>query len=327
MLPFERERAVAVEAARLAGRVCLAIREEMLHERNHMQKAGREPVTIADYGAQAIILRHIARHFPGDRTLAEERASEFLQLTGEAEREGIRRHLGRALGQEVLVEDLTHWLDSGRERASQRVWVVDPIDGTKGFLRGDQFAVAVALLVEGELAVGALACPLMPYGGQGASDARGSIAAAVRGQGATMEPLAGGPVRPIHVSPRADAAQARVVESVEGAHTNHSFSAQIVEAVGIGGQPVRIDSQAKYAAVADGRAEVYLRRPHEAYREKVWDHAAGVLIVQEAGGRVTDTQGKPVDFTHGAQLEANHGILATNGPLHDQVLDAIRQAG
>ncbi len=325
MPPFERERAVAVEAARLAGRVCLDIREEMLRDRNHMEKAGREPVTIADYSAQAIILQHIAQHFPADSSLAEERADELLELADAAQHASICRHLGRVLEREVLVEDVAHWLDFGRERAGERVWVVDPIDGTKGFLRGDQFAVAVALLVGGELAAAALACPLMPYGGPGATDARGSIAAAERGEGATIEPLAGGPVRPMRVSPRADAAEARVVESVESTHTSHDFSARVVEAAGIGGQPVRIDSQAKYAAVADGRAEVYIRRPAGAYREKVWDHAAGVLIVQEAGGRVTDIEGRPVDFTHGEKLEANHGILATNGPLHDRVLEAIRQ--
>jgi len=58
----------------------------------------------------------------------------------------------------------------------------------------------------------------------------------------------------------------------------------------------------------------------------VWDHAAGVLIVEEAGGRVTDLLGKPIDFTHGARLEHNRGILATNGPLHDDVLAAIQEA-
>ncbi len=71
-----------------------------------------------------------------------------------------------------------------------------------------------------------------------------------------------------------------------------------------GGEIVRIDSQAKYVVVADGRAEIYIRHSGNVdYREKVWDHAAGYLIVQEAGGRVTDLDGLPLDFSHGLRLK------------------------
>ena len=72
-------------------------------------------------------------------------------------------------------------------------------------------------------------------------------------------------------------------------------------------------------------ADVYLRLPTRAdYREKIWDHAAGALIVTEAGGRVTDVDGRPLDFTRGSSLLDNRGVLATNGLLHDRVLKAIR---
>jgi 3'(2'), 5'-bisphosphate nucleotidase len=204
------------------------------------------------------------------------------------------------------------------------VWVVDPIDGTKGFLRGDQFAVAVALLVDGQPVVGALACPVMPFGAEEPSEARGVVAVAVRGQGVTVEPLDGGLPRPVRVSGLAEPASARIVESVEVDHTDHGFSAVVLKQAGVHGLPVRIDSQAKYFAVADGRAEIYIRNSRSPeYRENVWDHAAGVLIVQEAGGRVTDLDGRPIDFTHGSKLERNRGILATNGPVHDALLSAI----
>ena len=113
---------------------------------------------------------------------------------------------------------------------------------------------------------------------------------------------------------------------MEVGHTDHSFSAQVMDLTGVNGQPVRIDSQAKYLAVADGRAEIYIRRARDGYSERVWDHAAGVLLVEEAGGRVTDLYGKPLDFTQGAHLSNNRGILATNGPLHDDLLQAIERA-
>ena len=78
---------------------------------------------------------------------------------------------------------------------------------------------------------------------------------------------------------------------------------------------MRLDSQAKYAVVARGEAEAYLRLPTRAdYREKIWDHAAGVLIVEEAGGTVTDITGRPLEFTHGRDLAANRGVIVTQRP-------------
>ena len=320
---YDQAREVARNAARLAGELCLTIRAEMLDYPDHMEKAGHEPVTLADYGAQAIILRHVAEHFPQDASLAEERAAEFDVLTTELQRERIIYHLRRVLNTRVSLDDIRRWLDHGRGSQSERVWTIDPIDGTKGFLRGDQFAIAIALLVRGQPVVAALACPLMAYNA-GTGGTEGVIALAVRGEGATLEPLKGGASRPLRVSPQTDIHQARAVESVEGGHTDHTFSSQVLTLAGVGGRPLRIDSQAKYVAVADGRAEIYIRHsPTPSYRAKVWDHAAGALIVEEAGGRVTDLDGRPLDFSHGSRLEANHGILATNGAVHNRLLEAI----
>ncbi|MBC7174569.1 MAG: 3'(2'),5'-bisphosphate nucleotidase, partial [Polyangiaceae bacterium] len=101
-------------------------------------------------------------------------------------------------------------------------------------------------------------------------------------------------------------------------------SAGIVQALGLSEAPLRMDSQAKYAAVARGDASIYLRLPTRAdYREKIWDHGAGYLVVTEAGGTVTDVDGKPLDFGRGRTLEANRGVIATAGPIHDAVLAAV----
>ena len=89
-----------------------------------------------------------------------------------------------------------------------------------------------------------------------------------------------------------------------------------------------MDSQAKYAVVARGEADIYLRLPTRAdYREKIWDHAAGALIVEEAGGVVTDITGRPLEFNHGRELAANRGVIVTNGRLHAQVIEAVRAIG
>ena len=91
--------------------------------------------------------------------------------------------------------------------------------------------------------------------------------------------------------------------------------------------PYRIDSQCKYAAVARGDASIYLRLPTSAeYREKIWDHAAGAIVVEEAGGTVTDVHGNALDFSCGRKLENNQGIISTNGRFHAEVVDAVKGA-
>jgi 3'(2'), 5'-bisphosphate nucleotidase len=88
-----------------------------------------------------------------------------------------------------------------------------------------------------------------------------------------------------------------------------------------------MDSQAKYGIVARGEATIYLRVPSPSekdYREKIWDHAAGSIIAEEAGGKVTDVLGRPLDFSCGAKMKKNQGVIVTNGILHDVVLEALR---
>src|SRR5262249_23065189 len=92
--------------------------------------------------------------------------------------------------------------------------------------------------------------------------------------------------------------------------------------------PLRMDSQAKYAVVARGEADIYLRLPTRTdYREKIWDHAAGALLIEAAGGAGTGIHRKPLHVPHGRELAANRGVIVTNGRLHDRILDAIRELG
>jgi 3'(2'), 5'-bisphosphate nucleotidase len=113
---------------------------------------------------------------------------------------------------------------------------------------------------------------------------------------------------------------------VESGHSDQDESARIAAVLGIETEPFRIDSQCKYATVGRGDASIYLRMPtHADYREKIWDHAAGKLVVEAAGGKVTDIHGRSLDFSHGRALQENRGVVATSGAIHDRVIDAIRQ--
>ena len=182
----------------------------------------------------------------------------------------------------------------GAERGRGRYWTLDPIDGTKGFLRGDQYAIALALIDDGEVVLGVLGCPNLPN----PDGSTGAILAAVAGGAGARLVRRRRPTRGRCASPRRRRlAEARFCESVESGHSNQDHSAQIAARLGITAEPYRIDSQCKYAAVARGDASIYLRLPTRAdYREKIWDHAAGKFVVERAGGVVTDVTGAPLDF-------------------------------
>ena len=130
----------------------------------------------------------------------------------------------------------------------------------------------------------------------------------------------------IHVTKLTDPSQARLCESFESAHSSHKVTTRVANILGIKKPPLRLDSQAKYGMVSRGDASIYFRLPFQrSYRENIWDHAAGSIIVKEAGGRVTDLQGQSLDFSAGNKLNKNRGILATNGKLHDLLLEAVQQ--
>ena len=322
---YEWEREVAVEAVREAARLCRAVREEISPE--ILAKKDKSPVTVADFGSQALVARTLAEAFPDDPIIAEEDSAE-LRLPGNAPLlDQVLRHVRniRAEGDSTDAIDagrVCAWIDRGGTSAYRdRFWTLDPIDGTKGFLRGEQYAVALALIVEGQVAVAALACPGLD-----------AVFYAVRDEGAFGVPVesgdddAAGPPVHVRVSGRDDPAAVRFCESVESGHSAHGDAASVAGRLGMTAPPLRMDSQAKYAVVARGEADIYLRLPTRAdYREKIWDHAAGAMIVAEAGGTVTDVHGKPLEFHHGRELIANRGVIVTNGRLHDRVLGAIRE--
>ncbi|CAI5509593.1 unnamed protein product [Closterium sp. Naga37s-1] len=114
-------------------------------------------------------------------------------------------------------------------------------------------------------------------------------------------------------------------EPVEKANSNQTFTAGLADLLGISNAPLRVYSMAKYAAIARGDADIFMKFARNGYQEKVWDHAAGVVIVEEAGGVVTDAGGKPLDFTRGRFLSSlDRGIVASSSlELHQQLLTAI----
>ncbi|TYH18495.1 hypothetical protein ES288_A05G275800v1 [Gossypium darwinii] len=106
----------------------------------------------------------------------------------------------------------------------------------------------------------------------------------------------------------------------------HDLSSLIAQKLGVKALPVRIDSQAKYGALSRGDGAIYLHFPHKGYREKIWDHATGCIVVTEAGGVVTDAAGQPLDFSKGKHLDVGTGIIVTNQKLMPLLLNAVKES-
>ncbi|MGK7901818.1 MAG: 3'(2'),5'-bisphosphate nucleotidase [Hormoscilla sp.] len=318
-MSYDREKKVAVAAAIAAGKLCQQVRRDIPEA---MEKKDKSPVTVADYGSQAIICKALEEAFPDDPVVGEEDATELRKPEMRETLTKVTSYV-QELIPDATPEQIATWIDRGNGTVSRRYWTLDPIDGTKGFLRQDQYAVAIALVEDGEVKVGVLACPALA----GSGPEPGMLFAAVRGQGATAMPLAGGEEEKIRVVQADDLANLRFVESVESGHGDQSRQNAIAQAVGITQPSVRVDSQAKYGIVASGQAALYLRLPspkHPDYRENIWDHAAGAIVVEEAGGRVTDMHGQPLNFADGVKMVNNRGVVVSNGTIHDTVLAALQ---
>lgn len=321
---YQKEVQVALSAVLESAALCQKVQATVSPEM--MEKKDRSPVTVADFGSQALVCRAITEHFPGDPVIGEEdsnelRTPEKAELLEKvvsyvaAERDGATR------------DEILEWIDlGGSSEYTDRFWTLDPIDGTKGFLRREQYAIALGLIENGQVVVAALCCPNLPI--TAGSGDKGVVFCAVKGEGTQSMRMGSDSTESVEVSDTSDSNTARFCESVESGHSSHGDAAQVAAELGITADSVRLDSQAKYAIVARGDADVYMRLPtRPGYVEKIWDHAAGMLVIEEAGGKVTDIYGNDLDFTHGRGLVTNKGVIATNGRLHDAVIEALRVTG
>ena len=206
------------------------------------------------------------------------------------------------------------------------MWTLDPIDGTKGFLRGEQYSVCLALIVDAKVELGVIGCPNLFQDASKLDGPKGCMFVAVRGQGAVQMSLSGANPAPVRIPAFPDE-DLNMLESVEAAHSSHSFNDSVSLLLRITRPPTRMDSQAKYCALSRGDGGIYLRLPAtSSYIEKIWDHAPGSLLVEEAGGTITDARGLPLNFGLGRELRENYGVVAAGKTVHGKVLAAVRQA-
>lgn len=367
---FSKELDVGVRVVQMACSLCQRVQDGIVGKKGDQIKAKDDdsPVTVADWGVQATVSWILSQSFGSENVaivaeedvhtlsrkdsagLLESVISTVNECLVEAPKYGLEGP-HKALGSQEVLEAIKRCNSTGGPKG--RYWVLDPVDGTLGFVRGDQYAVALALIEDGQVILGVLGCPNYPMKKQwlnyhqryyrfmsklsppapGSWD-KGCVLYAQRGSGeAWMQPLIHDYVQltlhssatPIRVSTIDDPALATFCEPVEKANSSHSFTAGLAENVGVRRRPLRVYSMVKYAAIARGDAEIFMKFARAGYKEKIWDHAAGVVIIQEAGGVVTDAGGRPLDFSRGVFLEGlDRGIIACSGSvLHDKIIKAV----
>jgi 3'(2'), 5'-bisphosphate nucleotidase len=314
----------AIQAAVKAAVLCERIRMDLAGGES-LLKSDKSPVTIADYGAQAIICKLIRERFPDDTVVAEEDSRELRRPDRSRILEQVAGYV-KAFIPVSSSEEVCSWIDFGSDSVTDRFWALDPVDGTKGFLRGDQYAIALALIEKGIVKLGILACPNLYADVHHPLGEKGCLFLAMKGKGSFQLDRRGANKRSISVSKVTSPSEAVITESVEPDHADHLAHRWLAQKLNISKSSLRMDSQAKYGVLARGEVTLYLRVPSSAepgYKENIWDHAAGSIIAEEAGGRVTDVRGRRLDFSSGIKMEKNHGILVSNGILHETVLKAL----
>ncbi|KAL1864820.1 hypothetical protein VTK73DRAFT_5632 [Phialemonium thermophilum] len=381
--PYRKELEVAIsaveEAARISQSVLVAAAttpgspsSSLPYKQPRVQaheKDDLSPVTVADFAIQALLTARVRAAFPDDTSFVGEEDAGALredpQLLGR-----VWELLRSAAGKDEKIasrEALCDLVDlagrgtpsnggsnGGGEGSSRRVWVFDPIDGTKTFVRGEMYAVNVALLVDGEQVLSVVACPLLaadhdlPRGDGGAvpsplnnrskdPSGLGAVLFAVRGYGAWVRPLVSNenPPVPRKLPRHADAvdsvAQLRWVSCVEFAASGiDDCHAAVAARLGHGRDAFPgsdlLGWVPRWTALAIGAANatVWVYRTRS-YHAKIWDHAGAMLLFEEVGGKITDVDGRRIDLAAGRKLKGNFGFVAAPEKVHGEVLRAVRE--
>lgn len=324
---YTKEATFAVKAVKAAAQLCQQIQHDLVLPA--VSKADNSPVTVADFASQAVVAQMLNDAFPDLPLVAEEDSALLKENSQSKTLDVVHQYVAR-LYPRVTSNTILDWIDRGRGEPGGSFWTLDPIDGTKGFIRGDQYVVALALIVDGNVAVAAMGCPNLDARMRPDHAGPGSVTIAVRNEGTWAIGMADGEWSRLKVSDCDLPDCARMLRSFESAHTDPAKIDQIREELGLKSDPILMDSSAKYGLLAAGEGELILRllspfRPE--YSENIWDHAAGALLIEEAGGEITDLQGKELDFSRGRKLIDNIGVLTSNGHLHARVLQALARVG
>lgn len=257
------------------------------------------------------------------------------------------KHEPLAIPQMKTQEEMLDAIDLGCTAAPEghagRLWFLDPIDGTKTFLSGNQYAVALCLTINEEQKVGVLGCPNLPWSdiktGTMSRDVNvetltdpagyGSISYAIAGMGSFVAELGaqsmGEPVLMKRSSIPASIKEARFLDSTRSSSRDHHCHNDVYKKLSITAPPMGIwATQMKYIALALGAGDAWFRcPPANSWRQCPWDHAGGMLIYTEAGGMFSNIRWNRHSFSNSRYFDGMWGYIVTDASLYDELKGAI----
>ncbi|KAH6686378.1 hypothetical protein F5X68DRAFT_208902 [Plectosphaerella plurivora] len=350
--PYSKERLIAELAVQRVSVLAKRIMREMLaaHDGNGaITKSDSTPVTVADFAGQALMIAALHHAFPTDRFIGEEGAeglrndshlrARVWELVSSARLDDPESDalLASPKSEEEMLELIDRGLDPGGK--DRRIWIMDPIDGTATFLKGQQYAVSLALVVDGREEIGVLGCPnlrgdtLVVRETVVDDTGFGVMVSAVRGQGALLRLVGTGGLDALpRVLPKFHTnAPSRTSPHFVDSHLSTSCRLDLAARLAgkLGSKYPDTDvwsSHIKYMALILGGGDVMVQIPRkgEPPDDHIWDHAGAQLIFSELGGEITDLDGKEIDLGAGRRLASNWGLLAAKPGVGSKVLELIR---
>ena len=344
--PLAYERAVA-EAAVLRAAILTKKVQSSVKE---VSKEDKSPVTAADFAAQALLIAPLRALFPNDAFVGEEDSAQLrsddgllqwvFDLVSSAAEVQVNGD-GAKLASPANAEDMLSMIDLGGRGTGGckgRFWVMDPVDGTKTFLRGQQYAVSLSLIEDGQEVVGVLCLPnLRLKDGRVVEDSvdtdgLGIMLSAVRGQGVYVRQLSSSPILPppapvTRLQSPADLKDLHIVDSRNSAALRHDVIQDVATKFGAQYPGTEVwSSHMRYASLIVGGADAQIRVPcRPDAKVCIWDHAGAQLIFTEIGGKITDLDGRPINFGVGRELSSNRGMIVAREGVHGKILSAVTE--
>lgn len=360
---YHRELEAAVDVVERACRICVDVKKSLYSSEGRIvEKNDNTPVTVADFGVQALVSLELSKVFPSIPLVAEE-DSDFVRSNNLVDSVvSVVTDKASSNDKPLTNVDVLEAIDRGKNAIvygtrPATYWVLDPIDGTRGFLKGSEalYVVGLALVVEGDIVLGVMGCPNWKEAS--------SYNSTIDVQGSESMPSRSGILMVAHVGCGTWARQlsdlmgvsAKVPNGwtrcfVDGCHLVpkarfcisdsqtwesvplSAFFSATSDADGVSDKeilllPTCCGSLCKYLMVASGRASVFILRARAQTIIKAWDHAVGIICVREAGGKVTDWKGSDIDLA-ADQVERrilfpSMGVLVSNGTIHNRILEMI----
>eukprot|EP00834_Sanchytrium_tribonematis_P002011 NODE_55_length_29507_cov_0.809712.p14 type:complete len:282 gc:universal NODE_55_length_29507_cov_0.809712:20782-19937(-) len=274
---------IAIEAVQVACKTISKLPKKI------NTKTDQSPVTLADFTSQAIITTML-----NDNFISEE-SKPNLELRSEIDE---------------ISPVKVNWDIFDKRHVGSKGFILDPIDGTKGYIRDDQYAVCLAYF-DGNVLFSIIGCPNLGFPSMSDQD-RGTLMVAIKDKGCYQSSL----YKPWDISNSLKCEckpLASLAQSFESSHVDTHDIDEFVNKHKID-KIVRMDSQAKYVIVARGEVGYYLRATPKSYVEKVWDHAAGYLAILEANGAVVQPDHSPVTIEYQKDLIVK-GIIGCHRSL------------